>query len=928
MRRILSIVVLSLFALYAGASIVGVHDPSIVVVYKDANGNSYPENDAAKSRTKYYYVFGTQFGAAYSLDMIDWTYFEPTFLVNGVESKEYMEAFKIPATWSGHTSNDNVRGNAWAADMIYNKEMKKWCLYYSMNGDYWKSSIVLHTSDKIEGPYEYVGVAVWGGMDNTTSGGGNDDYKKVTGNSTVDSRYFVDGKWGGTYGVSCIDPNVFYDEDGNLWLLYGSWSGGIFMVKLDKKTGLRDYSYSYGNAAVWDGTTLKSDPYMGIHVAGGYYVSGEGAYIEYMKDPDGNGYYYMFVSYGFYSPEGGYNMRMFRSKNVTGPYTDVTGDSPLFSKWIFNYGNTIDRGLPVMQNYKWSWWTIGQTAQGHNSALMDEDGKCYLVYHTKENTGTVYHNVEVHPLLFNRNGWPIATPFEYREGYGQPTQAIDIVDIAGEYGMIYHGTVDYANLVCNEEQTLYLNVDGTLTGAYTGTWTYDYANGRHFITLKTSNGDFEGVMTEQLMDGVSKKTLAFTSVNAKGENLLWGYKKPFTEMSQTTIYDENNYKVVGSDAYDLVWFEYDTFLKDTFETADFEVEYVFHNISKNENPWENWGVCLSDGSSDWYLRADAYSNVTLLGATVGYNVTNADYNSIYQDKDVTLKIRRTGTSIHAYVYVDGQYVFSAVSSNSPTGTMYVRLGGEACKVTLKQKTITTLKDRETVGVSNADGTYTSGFNIEKNAYDPLSGDFKVKFTFNNYVNHTSTANWNNFIIREVLDDTTVTLIRADAYAMDVIGSIKYEYDWKWEEFVSLMKGAKVEMQIERVDDQITITTEILAKSGKTYKYNIVQTNATRKDLALGFTCEQSLVEMLRYEVITEVKTEADPSSETDISVDSASKIFVSDGILYVDSEEDTEINVVDMLGRVRQIHIVEGRNQINGLKAGVYAVGGHKVVVR
>ena len=73
------------------------------------------------------------------------------------------------------------------------------------------------------------------------------------------------------------------------------------MVKLDESTGLRDYSYKYGNngAAKWSGTSMLEDPYMGIHVGGGYYVSGEGSYIQYCKDADGNGYYYLFVSYGF-----------------------------------------------------------------------------------------------------------------------------------------------------------------------------------------------------------------------------------------------------------------------------------------------------------------------------------------------------------------------------------------------------------------------------------------------------------------------------------------------------------------------------------------------------------------------------------------------------------------------------------------------------
>ena len=132
------------------AAAVPVHDPSVVVVYKDASGNSFPSNDAGATRTKYYYIFGTQLGAAYSLDMINWTSFTPSFSINGAVTTNYYQAFKAAADWSKHTTSAAVKGNLWAPDIIYNKVLKKWCLYFSVNGDDWLSSVVMHTSDKIE----------------------------------------------------------------------------------------------------------------------------------------------------------------------------------------------------------------------------------------------------------------------------------------------------------------------------------------------------------------------------------------------------------------------------------------------------------------------------------------------------------------------------------------------------------------------------------------------------------------------------------------------------------------------------------------------------------------------------------------------------------------------------------------------------------
>ncbi len=342
----------------ANAETVPVHDPSIVVVYKDASGNSFPANDAGATRKKQYFIFGTMLGAAYSSDMINWIAFVPSFSINGTVSTDYYKIFKAEADYAGHTTISLVQGNLWAPDVIYNTSVKKWCMYFSLSGNDFKSSIIMLTSDKVEGPYAKVGDVVFGGFTNSTTSIARDDYAKCIGTNTIDARYLKNGAWNNDYAVSCIDPCVLYDENGKLWMSYGSWSGGMFLLKLDEATGLRSTTYNYGLGTnpVWNGSRLRYDPYMGIHIAGGYYVSGEGSYIEYIKDANGVGYYYMFESMGFYSPEGGYTMRVFRSATIDGTYTDITGDDAVFSKYIFNYGNNVQYGFPLMQNFTWSWW--------------------------------------------------------------------------------------------------------------------------------------------------------------------------------------------------------------------------------------------------------------------------------------------------------------------------------------------------------------------------------------------------------------------------------------------------------------------------------------------------------------------------------------------------------------------------------------------
>ena len=78
----------------------------------------------------------------------------------------------------------------------------------------------------------------------------------------------------GEYWPNCIDPCVFYDDDDNLWMSYGSWSGGIYMIRLDKENGLRDYTYTFPYQINGKDATpgsynqaCTSDPYFGKKIA-------------------------------------------------------------------------------------------------------------------------------------------------------------------------------------------------------------------------------------------------------------------------------------------------------------------------------------------------------------------------------------------------------------------------------------------------------------------------------------------------------------------------------------------------------------------------------------------------------------------------------------------------------------------------------------
>lgn len=533
---------ISMSAITVGSgSTVAVHDPSVVVAYADAFGNTYAE--AGDGRQKVYFVFGTQLSNAYSYDMESWVTFTPTFYGEGTTtvSTDHAQIFKTAAAWSGYTDAATIKGNLWAPDIIYNPAMEKWCLYYSMSGDSsnFRSSVFLMTADNITGPYEFDGFVVFSGFApaDKGSGAGLDDYKAVTGDadgSELDRYVNSENKWNNNYGVSCIDPAVLYDEAGDLWMFYGSWSGGIFLLKLDNETGLRDTSRTYGSGGqpIYDTdekTALREDPYLGIHVAGGWYVSGEGPYVEYI-----DGYYYLFLSYGFYSPDGGYNMRVFRAKDITGDYVDPDGIWAVYDRYLLNYGSDVSHGLSFMQNYKWSWWTgPASIAQGHNSVLTD-DGNVYLVYHIKYDDGSIQHNVEVHRLVEGKEGgWYLVAPFQKSEHDRIVTDAEE-ADLAGGWSILTHTPIaDYKGYAYNTDQAAVFNVDGTLSGAYTGTWTID----GQYITIKTNEaGTFEGVLMEQQIEGMESEvvTYTFTAMNEDGL-CIWGAKNASDEMLANTV---------------------------------------------------------------------------------------------------------------------------------------------------------------------------------------------------------------------------------------------------------------------------------------------------------------------------------------------------------------------------------------------------------
>jgi arabinan endo-1,5-alpha-L-arabinosidase len=494
---------------------VSVHDPSII-----QDGGTY-------------YVFGSHIDAAKSTDLLAWTrftngYSTPGNALYGDLSANLAGSF----AWAGENDSDSRGGFAvWAPDILWNKDFVNpdgskgaYLMYYSASSTYIRSAIGLASSKTIEGPYTYADTIVYSGFTRDDAYDVNSNVNKQWSNTNIpaliDSGTLADTRpeWfnaNGTYNnylyPNAIDANLVYDTNGKLWMSYGSWSGGIFVLEIDKATGRAIYPGTDG--VTEDGRMI--DRYFGTKIAGGYYKSGEGPYIVYDKETK---YYYLYMTYGWLGADGGYNMRTFRSKNPAGPYLDALGQNAVLPGDTDNapYGNKL------MANYLFDRKVgdpgtgigVGYVSPGHNSVFYDDkSGKRFLVFHTRFPGAGEMHEVRVHQLFMNEDGWPVPAPYRYA---GEKLGKVNNQDIAGMYQFIDHGKDNEAAI--RHSSYITLNENHTISGAVQGSWK---KTGHQAAEIVIDGETYKGVFVRQWEPTSERYVMAFTAMSGQGIT-IWG----------------------------------------------------------------------------------------------------------------------------------------------------------------------------------------------------------------------------------------------------------------------------------------------------------------------------------------------------------------------------------------------------------------------
>lgn len=766
---------------------VSVHDPS--VVYSDTD--------------KKFYIVGSHRGLAQSTDLVN--------LIglgnDNIYNKSYEYAFKscpthkvtvkrgtstveetLPsydaaafcATYAEKTEAEWIAGNQWAPDIVYNPNMKKWCMYLSLNGDNWASVVVLLTAESPTGPFTYQAPIVFGGFNGQTYSGKSVSYKNtdleiVLGEqASLPSRYNTT-RWG-SYWPNCIDPCSFFDDNGELWLAYGSWSGGIFMLKLDKDTGLRDYTTTY--TSTQSGNVYTSDPYFGKLIAGGAYVSGEGPYIQKIGD-----YYYLFMSYGFYSPDGGYEMRLFRSKNPNGPFVDGMGNNAIYTSYQMNYGPkaVTNKGMKLigaMNN--WGNMTVGECAQGHNSAIVDNDGDAFVVYHTKFNDGTVGHQVRVRQLFVNEKGWLVASPFRYT---GKQTRQTDIEssqlfkakEVAGTYHLLLHPyRMDYVNMQESTPVTVTLSEDGKISGDKTGTWKFSQ-DGKSYVTLVINGATYYGVALTQNVDGQAEMPALCLSAVSNSGVPVWLYKlQP---------------KAAVAAGYT-------------------EVKNYFRNVSTIT---ENLPQPL---------------NTTTLYTVKNYDTKETD-NAVSETGVFTPTEDGHKLNINVSISADGYYA-NIGPYNKPTMT------AEGVETFYPESTQKTTTAGWWSNFSNEDYTLKQGETKEFQFYNYSNKEAKYK----NWCLYGASATHGATGYTEYFG------VRCDNWDNTSLSNTGCQSDYNWDTFTTDMHESLVKMTVDFTTSGVfTMKAVITTKAGKTYNYSYSKTiSAKPSAITLFFVSEGSYID--------------------------------------------------------------------------------------
>lgn len=261
----------------------------------------------------------------------------------------------IPA-WAYRIVPD-FNGHVWAPDVSFHDGV--YTLYYSISSGGKNTSAI--------------GVAT-----NATLDPADPAFKWVDHGIVVESVPYRDA-W------NAIDPNLVEDAAGQPWLAFGSFWGGLKLAKLSPDR------LHLAEPAEWHTLARRERPWQSDD------ADPEPGAVEapfvFKKD----GWFYLFASWDHCCRglKSDYRIMVGRSRDVRGPYLDRDG-----KRLDQGGGSEVLHG-----NARWA-------GPGHNSAYS-YDGKDYLVFHAYDARDNGLPKLQVVPLHWDADGWPLLEPKDW-----------------------------------------------------------------------------------------------------------------------------------------------------------------------------------------------------------------------------------------------------------------------------------------------------------------------------------------------------------------------------------------------------------------------------------------------------------------------------------------------------------------------------------
>ena len=296
--------------------------------------------------------------------------------------------------------------------------------------------------------------------------------------------------------MNAIDPTVIEDySTGELWMIYGSYFGGIFALQLNNETGLVQKEGDQGHL---------------IAIRANYHVDNmeapEAIYEPKLKK------YFLFVSYGPLMTT--YNVRVGVADHPQGPYKDYFGRC---------FTDTIN-ALPVLTApYRFDNHP-GWAGVGHCSVFDDGKGHYFMAHQGRLSPNNMFMDLHIRRLFFTKKEWPVVSPERYD---GDKDKKLTKSQLIGDWEIIrIEDKAENKKLKDGQVVDNRLSNDEVNCSTHVKIKINNISNmNDDSFTLKLDHETIDGVIVSIGHDWENQKTtLVFTGIDGKGRS-VWGKKR-------------------------------------------------------------------------------------------------------------------------------------------------------------------------------------------------------------------------------------------------------------------------------------------------------------------------------------------------------------------------------------------------------------------